>query len=439
MPVGAEFFEMTTRNWRAKLAISVDVMRELSRFSDPDEMYHAFARRMNQLYPTTRQISITRRGLDDPAFRVLRFSEWKDPVNPYKELHRLPVSQGGLFAELIENDEPCIIDQLDLTPDDPAYDFLEGQGSLLAIPIYEDGETVNLLIVTREEPFAFAPEQVPELVWMTNLFGRAMQAQVLSEQLREAYQTADYELRVIADLQQSLLPSTTPTATGLDVAVHSRTVNRVGGDYYDFFPLSDGRLGVLIADVSGHGSPAAVLMAITHSLAHSFSELPKYPGKFLGHLNTSLSRRYVGTSGHFVTAFYAVFDVNRNEMTYSNAGHLAPRIMKADGDHWEPMLNQQRLPLGVNARQTVYPETLVPFGPGDRAILFTDGLIDSPNRNGERFGYEHLNSIPTASTFTSDDIRQRVLKELDTFTGNAPMTDDQTMVVVSRVENLVGN
>ncbi len=433
MTAGTDFFEATARNWRAKLAISVDVMKELSCLSDPEEMFHAFARRMNQLFPTARQISVSRRGLEDPRYRVLRFNLWKESINPYKEAHRLPTFSGGLFAELLYSDVPQVIDRLELAPDDPAAEFLDGQQSLLAIPIYEDGAAVNTLIVTREGPQAFPREQVPDLVWMTNLFGRAMQSQVLSAQLREAYQKADYELRVIAEMQRTLLPPFVPKVPGLDLAVHYRTASRAGGDYYDFFALPEGKFGVLIADVSGHGSPAAVLMAITHSLAHSYPELPVHPGKFLGHLNEHLARRYVGTSGHFVTAFYAVFDVPRDEVTYANAGHLAPRLLRVGEAVWDSLPSQQRLPLGVNGMQGAYPEHLVPFGPGDRTLLFTDGLIDMPNVDGDRYGTDRLNACPASAAMSSRQVADGVLGDLDRFATTAAIPDDQTMVVVGRV------
>ncbi len=433
MPVVAEFFELTSRNWRARLAISVDVMRELSRYSDPDEMYHIFARRMNQLYPTTRQLSISRRGLESPSFRVTRYNLWKEQVNPYRELHRLPVFEGGLLAELLYCNEPRVIDEIDLAPDDPANEFLDGQRSLLAIPLYENGVAVNTLIVTRDESHAFPWEQVPELIWMTNLFARAMQTLVLSDQLKEAYQNADYELRVIADLQHSLLPAEVPQIAGLDMAVHYRTANRAGGDYYDFFLLPNNKLGVLIADVSGHGSPAAVLMAITHSLAHSYPEPPTNPGKFLGYLNTSLARRYVGTTGHFVTAFYAVFDVKNREMTYANAGHLAPRLAVSEVEGWRPLSSHQRLPLGVNARQSVYPEHVVAFGPGDKVALFTDGIIEVVDQDDEPFGFERLDRSWNPPAATAEQIIDRVLREVDRFTNGVPLVDDRTLVVIGHV------
>ncbi len=102
---------------------------------------------------------------------------------------------------------------------------------------------------------------------MSNLFGRATYQLVLMQRLQEAYEAADYEMKVVADIQRSLLPKKPPKIPTLSVAAYYHTSNRAGGDYYDFFPLPDGQWGILIADVSGHGTPAAVLMAVMHSLA----------------------------------------------------------------------------------------------------------------------------------------------------------------------------
>ncbi len=433
MPAAANFFETTSdRNWRARLTISVDLMRELSRYTNPDEMYHVFARRMGQLYPTARQLSLTRRGLDRPEVRVTRFNLWEEPVNPYKDAERLPVLRGGLLADLIYGDQPLVIDDLEVSPDDPAAEYLAGQRSLLAIPLFEDGSAMNMVVVTREEAAAFPREQVPELVWMSNLFGRAMQTLVLSDRLKGVYEAADYELRVIADLQHSLLPADVPTIPGLELAEHYRTANRSGGDYYDFFPLPNGKLGVLVADVSGHGTPAAVLMAITHSLAHSFPRPPALPGEFLAHLNAHLARRYTGATGHFVTAFYAVFDPANARMTYSNAGHAPPRFA-ASGGSWRPVPNCQSLPLGVKPREDDYPEHSMPFAPGDRLAVFTDGVIEAVSRGNEPFGFERLDASLGGGALVSDVVAS-VTAALDQFTDGGTLADDRTLVVVRATE-----
>src|SRR5262249_518708 len=154
--------------------------------------------------------------------------------------------------------EPRVIEHLTLEPDDPARAYLAGQRSVLAIPHYDQGTAQNVVVLAREDADAFPRDRIADLVLLSNLFGRATHTLVLSQAVREAYEAVDYELRTVADIQKSLLPASVPHVPGLDVAVHYQTAKRAGGDYYDFFPLPGGRLGVLVADASGHGAPAAV-------------------------------------------------------------------------------------------------------------------------------------------------------------------------------------
>src|SRR5262249_29239782 len=143
---------------------------------------------------------------------------------------------------------------------------------------------LNMVVVMRREPAGFRREIFPEIVWMSNLFGRAAHNLVLTEEVRKAYQAVDQELKIVGDIQRSLLPIRLPPIPTLDMAVSYQTSERAGGDYYDFFPLPEGKWGILIADVSGHGTPAAVLMAITHSIAHVFPGDPCPPAHLLNHL-----------------------------------------------------------------------------------------------------------------------------------------------------------
>jgi len=433
MPVTADFFEITPRNWRARLTISVDFMRELSRYSDPEELFGVFTRRMSQLYPTSRQVTITRRGLSAPQFRVSRFNLWKDPTNPHSESHRLPVYSGGILSELLYSGYPQVIDELSLDPTDPACDFFDGQRSLLSIPIFEQGNTNSMVIVARDEPAAFPREQVPELVWMSNMFGRSLATLALSDELQDANTKAVYEAKVIADLQKSLLPANTPRIPGIEVAVHYKSLHGAGGDYYDFFPLPDNRIGVLIADVSGHGTPAAVLQAITHTLAHSYAAPPEKPGEFLAHINHHLTRRYTGQTGHFVTAFYVVFDPRAGTMTYSNAGHH-PCIRGQHRQAWDELQNSQGLPLGVAPRTLPYPEHVARFNLNDRVMLMTDGILEATNRSGEMFGESDYFASLWADTTTASELVKSLLEHLRQFTTGQPSRDDQTLLVIRRTE-----
>src|SRR5437762_9568545 len=219
--------------------------------------------------------------------------------------------------------------------------------SLIAVPNYDQGVALNMVVLMRKEPAAFQREQFPMWVWMSNLFGRATHNLVLSEELKKAYEAVDYELKGLADIQRSLLPKELPRIPNLSLAAHYQTSRRAGGDYYDFFPLPDGRWGILIADVSGHGTAAAVLMAVTHSIAHTYPGAPTPPGELLGHVNRVLAERYTANSGAFVTAFYAVYDPATRAITYSSAGHPPPRLKRCADGSLALLDGQHGLPLGI--------------------------------------------------------------------------------------------
>lgn len=433
MTVAADFFDTEQRNWRARLAVSVEVMRELSRAADPQEMYAVFARRMVQLFPVSRHLTISRRGLRNPEYRVSRYSQWSDPVNPWKEAHRLPVHHGGLLAELLYADQPRVIDNLVLDPDDPASEYLAGQRSLVAIPHVESGPSQNMVIATRDDVDTFPRERVPDLLLLSNLFARATQTVVLSQAVKEAFDGLDYELRSIAEIQKSLLPAALPKVPHLDVAVHYQTAKRAGGDYYDFFPLSNDRLGVLIADASGHGAPAAVLMALAHSIAHTRPEPPQRPGEFLTYMNAHLTRRYTRPTGSFMTAFYAVFDPANATLSYASAGHNPPRLLRC-ADGFKLALNRaQKLPLGIKPDE-VYLEQTLPLLPGDQVVLFTDGVIEAVNTEGDVFGSARIDEELETCLPTANALLRSILASHALFTSGTTPADDRTLVVVKRTE-----
>src|SRR5262249_17660593 len=233
---------------------------------------------------------------------------WKEQINPWKEPDRLPLFQGGLLAELIYGNHPMIINDLQLGRDEPAAQYLSGFRSLVAIPMFDQGVSLNMVISLAREPGAFADEELPEMVWLSNLFGRATYNLVLSDELKETNHTLDQELKGVGEIQRSLLPAQLPQIAKLDLAAYYQPSQRSGGDYYDFFALSDGRWGILIADVSGHGTPAAVLMAVTHCIAHTNPGACETPARVLTYLNQQLARLYTRKNDTFVTAFYGVYD-----------------------------------------------------------------------------------------------------------------------------------
>jgi sigma-B regulation protein RsbU (phosphoserine phosphatase) len=285
-----------------------------------------------------------------------------------------------------------------------------------------------MVVIFRNEPGAFKRDTLPEHLWLSNLFGRATHNLVLSDQLRGAYEAVDRELQVVADIQRSLLPVELPKIPTLDLAAHYQTSKRAGGDYYDFFELPDGRWGFLIADVSGHGTPAAVMMAVTHSIAHTLHDEPDPPSRLLNFINRHLTARYTNGKGTFVTAFYGIYDPKTRTLTYANAGHNPPRHKRSGQIVLGSLEGSLSLPLGIEPDEQ-YVDATQTFAPGDAVIFYTDGITEARNRQNGLFGLERLDQTLLSADFDAAEILDRVLKSVDTFTEGAPATDDRTLLV----------
>lgn len=411
-----------------RLAAIVEMMREMSLQTDPQEMVRAYGRRVSQFASIDRRVSLSRRGLTHPHVRVTRSTAWAEDVNPWKEKDRLPVLAGGLLADLIYADEPRLIEDLELAPDDPSGEYLAGHRSLIAIPMYDQGVALNMVILLQKPPRAFRPEQLPDLVWRSNLFGRATSNLVLSDELKQAYEALDREFQAVGDIQRALLPARLPRVSTLDLAAHYQPSRRAGGDYYDFFPLPDGRWGVFIADVSGHGTPAAVFMAVTHCIAHTHPGPPMPPGRVLEYLNQHLTAHYSHLNGTFVTAFYGVYDPARRVLTYARAGHNPPRLKRCSDGSLLALDAAGGLPLGI-VPESQYQDCDLPLVPGDQIVFYTDGITEALDPAGRMFGTERLDRVLEYCALRADGLMDEVLRAVDTFTAGHPADDDRTIIV----------
>ncbi len=235
------------------------------------------------------------------------------------------------------------------------------------------------------------------------------------------------ELEVARRLQSDLLPDSSPQIEGWDFAHSYRTANEVGGDYYDFQPLPDGRLALLMGDASGHGIAAGLLMAIANTTLQTALEIDPEPQAVAALLNSTLCR--TGDRRAFMTLFYGLLDPANGRLDYICAGHPFPFLRRAGGELLE--LGQGTLPLGMR-RQLEIPQQLVQIEPGDLLVLFTDGLpeaVDGPD--GDSFGFQRLKDL--LSTVGSPAVvHDRILLAFDQHIGHEPLTDDLTLMVVAR-------
>src|SRR5580698_5384812 len=414
--------------WEERLTAVMEMMREMSSQTDPQQMVQQYGARMRRFRHVDRSISLSRRGLQFPEVRVTRYSGWNSEVNPWKQPDKLPLISGGILSELIYGDEPRVINDFSVPPDDPAADFLAGHGSLVAIPLLDQGVAMNMVVHLRREAGAFDPEMLPEHVWTANLFGRATNSLVLAGTVKTAYEEIDRELKAVAAIQRSLLPATLPEVPSLKLAAHYETARRAGGDYYDFIPLPGGLLGILIADVSGHGTPAAVMMAVMHSIVHNYPGDPLPPSRLLTFLNQKLVQHYVGENGTFVTAFYGIFDPSTRVLTYSCAGHNPPLMRRCSQQEVSKLDGAQQMPLGV-MEETTFPNHSEQLRPGDQIIFYTDGITEATNANGEMFGTQRLDDVLSECSSEPGEIIESVRHQLNAHTGGAAPRDDQTLVV----------
>ncbi|WP_339748702.1 PP2C family protein-serine/threonine phosphatase [uncultured Rubinisphaera sp.] len=422
---------MTEPSWEKRLEVVYEMMHEMSRQTEAQAMVRAYAQRIGKLFPSSRRISLSRRELSAPQYRITRYSEWADEVDPWKQKDRLPLLREGLLAELLYSNRPHIIDDLQVDPKDPAAEYLEGQRSLMAIPMLDNGEALNMVITTQTEPYGFDKERFPDTFWMANLFGRATHNLVLKEEVRNAYVSIDQELKAVSEIQQSLLPKSMPLIPGLELAAYYQTSHRAGGDYYDFFPLCDGRWGFLIADVSGHGTPAAVVMAITHSIAHLYPGEVYSPSELLTFVNQQLSQRYTSKIEAFVTAFYAIYDPKDHSLIYASAGHNAPRLWRCSQQRIDTLDVAGGFPLGVS-EDAEYDEATLQLNVGDRLVMYTDGITEAMDAEGNQFTTERLDYILNHSCRTgAEDLRFGILAAVDKHTRGAAATDDRTLVVAT--------
>jgi sigma-B regulation protein RsbU (phosphoserine phosphatase) len=277
------------------------------------------------------------------------------------------------------------------------------------------------------------PAIIPMIHWQSGLFGRGTQNLVLRNQLASALSALDRELQTVGQIQRSLLPRELPAIPGFELAAHYQTSARAGGDYYDFFPLEDGAWGIFIADVSGHGTPAAVLMAITHAIAHAKPHAQTPPARLLEYLNRTLARSYT-RDGTFVTAFYATLEPQRRMLTYATAGHNPPRLVR--GRQILSLNENSALPLGILEDQR-YGQSALALHSSDLLLLYTDGITEamaplSASTPRDLFGLDRLDALllSCAGSIPPSECIAQIQSALDDFTQNAPPTDDQTLIAL---------
>ena len=234
------------------------------------------------------------------------------------------------------------------------------------------------------------------------------------------------ELEVARELQHDLLPKRPPEVAGWEFIFSYRTANTIGGDYYDFIPLEDGRLAVVVGDASGHGIAAGLLMAIASSALKLAIDVDPTPAAVARFVNRALCRS--GSNRSFMTLFFGLLDPATGRMEYVVAGHPYPMLRRSDGEIIE--LGEGGFPLGIRIALGS-PTGEVVIEPGDQLLLHTDGIAETLDPAGEDYGYDRLRrALEFGGSATA--IHDRIVREMVSFQGDAPTHDDRSLVVVAR-------
>jgi len=261
-------------------------------------------------------------------------------------------------------------------------------------------------------------------------FESALKAMEQEEALSRAYQQLDSECRMVGKIQLSLVPQQPPAIPGFTVATHYRPARRAGGDYYDFFSQPDGSWGVLVADVTGHGPGAAVVMAMVRAILYTFPGRLASPVEALEYANRHLCESMM--EDQFVTACFGVLDPGTGALRLSLAGHEAPLLYDADAREVRKLVVASALPMGITC-EGAYHQSEAEIKPGDILLLYTDGITDVRNAAGRLFGMSRLvEALRAGARGGAEGVRDAIVEAVARFAEGEVAPDDQTLVVLQR-------
>jgi serine phosphatase RsbU (regulator of sigma subunit)/ketosteroid isomerase-like protein len=252
------------------------------------------------------------------------------------------------------------------------------------------------------------------------------------EQERIERERIEQELRVARRIQQASLPKETPTLAGWQVSPFYQPAREVGGDFYDFFELEDGRVGVVVGDATSKGIPAALLAEATSNMLRAVAQAldSTSPGKVLERVNETLLARI--PPNMFVTCFYAILEPESGSLTYANAGHDLPYLHR-NGEAEE--LRATGVPLGLMPGRG-YEEKKTILEAGERALFYSDGLVEAHDPKGEMFGFPRLRALIAAHA-EEGSLGNLLLEELYSFVGEGwEQEDDITLLTLRRSPSL---
>jgi sigma-B regulation protein RsbU (phosphoserine phosphatase) len=292
--------------------------------------------------------------------------------------------------------------------------------SEVAIPLHVEGKLIGVFTASHPELDAFPAQQLRLLQSLCSYVAVAVHNARRFQHERHARQEMSREAQEARKIQQALLPRSSPYIPGFVISGLSTPAGAVGGDWYDFIPFSDGRWGLVLADVSGKGMAAALLMSATRGILRSLAEASCSPSEVLTKLNQLLVNDF--PSGRFVTMVYAVLDPVTRTLTFASAGHLRPLLI--DNSQARFLDTERGLPLGIGPGD--YSEAQVHLSQGARLLFYSDGITEATNPQEEEYGAERLEK----HFGRNDASAESILDDVREFADGAGLHDDATVILL---------
>jgi serine phosphatase RsbU (regulator of sigma subunit) len=305
----------------------------------------------------------------------------------------------------------------------------DNQGLLFhaSVPLISQGKPLGLINVATTEWQFLTHADLHFLSAVSAQLVVALERAHLYEVVEARRIRLENELQIAREVQAGLMPREMPDIPGFGLAGAWRPAREVAGDFYDIFPLDEGRWGIMIGDVADKGTAAALYMAMIHSLILSGALRHRSPAAVLMEVNQTVLRQ--SSSGMFCTVFLAVLDPKKQTLQYANAGHNPPIVRRASGTI--ESLTRTGSVVGV-FEEVQLSEATITVGRGDAVVLYTDGVTEAGNLRGEDYGINRLIVAITAAPCKAGELLARIEVDLNAFTEGAPHQDDVTFLVLTK-------
>jgi len=411
-----------------KLRMLLDITKKISRSLDLQEVLNLVMDTLDSLIPYDAAGIFVVKCVDESTV-----AEGEEPcvfqaeaVRGYDidELTNLHLKLGeGLIGKVALTAEPIT------SPDvrkDPIYINARAQTrSEMVAPIISNTEVIGVFDLESDELDAYSEDDLEVLMLLASQVAIIIEKVMLHEQLIEK-KRLEGQLEVARQVQLQLLPAKDPQLDGYDISAYNFPTEEVSGDYYDWVKIYDDQIGLVIADVSGKGVPAALLMAFLRASLRAATHIGYSPHISMAKVNYLLWESI--ERNQFVTAFYGILDVTNKTLSYTNAGHNPPLLLDKDGN--SKFIERGSLPLGM-FKDTRYHEYYLTTESGEVLVLYTDGATEAQSPQGEEFGRDRLaEAVKANRQLGARDLIAAVQQEVVEWTGGVGAGDDVTFFVI---------